>query len=140
MPTFDERGLPSNYPLMPEAEISPAALAAQIKANPARVILIDVRTPPEVAFASIPGLPSASTISIPLDDLPARAASLDLPEDATVAVLCHHGRRSLTAAAILHEAGIPHARSIAGGLDIWSQSIDPAVPRYRRDGLRVWAL
>lgn len=140
MPMFDARGLPPNYPLQPGTEISPAELAAQIKANPSRVIVIDVRTPPEVAYARIPGLSPAATIAIPLDELPARAASLDLPDEAIVAVLCHHGRRSLTGAAILHDAGIPQARSIAGGLDIWSQSIDPAVPRYRRDGLRVWAL
>lgn len=140
MTTFDARGLPPNYPLQPGTEITPADLAARIKADPSRVIVIDVRTPPEVAYAAIPGLPAGATIAIPLDELPARVASLDVPDDATVAVLCHHGRRSLTGAAILHEAGIPQARSIAGGLDIWSQSIDPAVPRYRRDGLRVWAL
>lgn len=135
MPTFDSRGLPSNYPFQTDLEITPADLAAAIKADPAKVFVVDVRTAPEHAFAKIPGV---KTIHIPVEDLPSKAGVLDFPDDATVAVLCHHGRRSLVGVAVLKEAGIPQARSIAGGLDIWSQTIDAGVPRYKRDGLRVW--
>jgi rhodanese-related sulfurtransferase len=38
--------------------------------------------------------------------------------------------RSLSAAAILRQAGFPEALSLAGGIDLWSRIVDPSVPRY----------
>lgn len=133
MPTFDARGLPPSHPLDPDLEISPAQLASLLASAPGKVTIVDVRTAPEYAFAKLPG-----SIHIPLDQLAARAASLDIPDDHTVAVLCHHGRRSIPGALALKDAGFPAARSIAGGLEQWSLAIDPSIPRYKRDGLRVW--
>jgi rhodanese-related sulfurtransferase len=51
------------------------------------------------------------------------------PEGAKVVVYCHHGVRSLSGAAILRRAGID-AASLSGGIDAWSLTVDPAVPRY----------
>lgn len=133
MTTFDARGLPPRFPLDPDLEIAPADLAKALATDPSRVTIIDVRNAPEVAFASLP-----RSIHIPLEDVPVKGPRLDIPEDHLVAVLCHHGRRSIPGALALREAGFPAARSIAGGLDLWSQSIDPAVPRYKRDGMKVW--
>jgi rhodanese-related sulfurtransferase len=47
-----------------------------------------------------------------------------------VLVLCHHGARSLSVAAWLRNQGFTKAQSISGGIDAWSRSIDPTVPRY----------
>jgi rhodanese-related sulfurtransferase len=58
-----------------------------------------------------------------LDDVPP-------PAGAQVVVYCHHGIRSLSGAAILGQAGIPDAASLAGGIDAWSVEVDPSVPRY----------
>jgi rhodanese-related sulfurtransferase len=44
--------------------------------------------------------------------------------------MCHHGRRSLRAASILRNAGFTDVVSMAGGIDLWSIDIDPAVARY----------
>jgi rhodanese-related sulfurtransferase len=30
----------------------------------------------------------------------------------------------------LRDQGFTHAQSLAGGIDAWSRSIDPSVPRY----------
>ena len=30
----------------------------------------------------------------------------------------------------LRQQGYPQAQSMAGGIDVWSQTIDPTVPRY----------
>ena len=49
---------------------------------------------------------------------------------AVIVCYCHHGVRSLTAATILRQAGFERAVSLAGGIDLWSRRIDPAVPRY----------
>ena len=45
-------------------------------------------------------------------------------------LFCHHGMRSLDAAAWLRSQGVEGARSMSGGIDRWSAEIDPNVPRY----------
>ena len=50
---------------------------------------------------------------------------------ARVVVYCHHGQRSLDAAAYLIGHGMSAVKSLAGGIDAWSERIDPSVPRYR---------
>jgi rhodanese-related sulfurtransferase len=62
-----------------------------------------------------------------------QAARLDevQPEPGQLLVAyCHHGVRSLSAAAILRNAGHSNAVSLAGGIDLWSRAIDPSVPEY----------
>ena len=88
------------------------------------VVLLDVRQPEENAFCALPG-----SVLIPLGELPARLAELP-PTDDLVVVYCHHGVRSLAGAAMLARAGFPNVASMAGGIDRWSEQVDPAVPRY----------
>jgi rhodanese-related sulfurtransferase len=88
------------------------------------VLLVDVRQPEEHAYCSLPG-----SLLIPLGELHARAAEV-APGEAMVVVYCHHGVRSLSGAAILLAAGLPNVASLVGGIDLWSLSIDPTVPRY----------
>lgn len=133
MSRFDARGLPTGAHLDANLEIAPAEVAKLLRESPAKITIIDVRNGPEYAFAHLPG-----AMHIPLEDVAAKASKLDIPDDHVVAVMCHHGRRSIPGALAMREAGFPGAKSIAGGMDIWSQSIDTAVPRYKRDGLRVW--
>jgi len=47
-----------------------------------------------------------------------------------IVLYCHHGVRSLQAAQFLAQNGFQNVRSMAGGIDAWSQQIDPSVPRY----------
>jgi rhodanese-related sulfurtransferase len=107
-------------------EISPTEVAAWIHLpHDQRPMLIDCREADELAICQIHG-----NEWIPLGDFPSTG-----PEwcgDATrgVVVYCHHGMRSLRAAMILRSRGIENAFSMAGGIDAWSRSIDPAVPRY----------
>jgi rhodanese-related sulfurtransferase len=88
------------------------------------VVLLDVRQPEENAFCALPG-----SVLIPLGELQARAGELD-QSDALVVVYCHHGVRSLSGAALLAHVGFPNVASLAGGIDRWSQTVDPSVPRY----------
>ena len=91
-----------------------------------RLRLIDCRDPEEFAFNRIAGAEL-----IPLSTLP-RAAAERLGDDKSVPIVvyCHHGMRSARAADILRQLGYERAQSLAGGIDRWSQEIDPAVPRY----------
>lgn len=45
-------------------------------------------------------------------------------------VYCHHGMRSLRATAWLRSRGLRPAWSMKGGIDAWSERIDPSVPKY----------
>jgi rhodanese-related sulfurtransferase len=87
-------------------------------------LLLDVRESWEFDTAHI----SPSTL-IPMNEIPTRAFK-ELDEDAHILVLCHHGARSLSVAVWLRNQGFEQAQSIAGGIDAWSRSIDPTIPRY----------
>ncbi len=87
-------------------------------------LLLDVREPWEYETASIDG----STL-IPMGEIPGRAHQ-ELDEEQPIAVLCHHGARSLSVANWLQQQGFEHAQSVRGGIDLWSQVIDSSVPRY----------
>lgn len=89
-----------------------------------RLLLLDVRQPWEHETARLP-----ESVLIPLNELPERLDEIEPPAGAVVVCYCHHGVRSLSAAAILGDAGI-RAVSLAGGIDAWSVAIDPDVPRY----------
>jgi rhodanese-related sulfurtransferase len=87
-------------------------------------LLLDVREPWEYATAHIAG-----ATQMPMNEVPGRAHQ-ELDEDLPILVLCHHGARSLSVAAWLRDQGFAQAQSVAGGIDAWSRSIDPTVPRY----------
>jgi rhodanese-related sulfurtransferase len=87
-------------------------------------LLLDVREPWEYSTAHIPN----STL-IPMSEIPARAFN-ELDEDQPIVVMCHHGARSLSVANWLRERGFAKAQSVTGGIDLWSQAIDPTIPRY----------
>src|ERR1700744_2700762 len=89
-------------------------------------LLLDVREPWEYATAHI-----LNSTLIPMNEVPARAFN-ELDEDQPIAVLCHHGARSLSVANWLRQQGFSKAQSVAGGIDLWSRSIDPTIPRYCR--------
>ena len=127
LPTLDSSGLPAGYLFKPEFEITPREIKAARDLRDPALVLIDCRTQEEWATARIEG-----AALIPLDQIMARAdeiQELAADESAIVAIHCHHGVRSLRAALALRQLGI-NAKSMAGGIDLWSIDIDPAVPRY----------
>lgn len=106
-------------------EITPLEAKQRLTADqPAS--LIDVREPWEYAAAHISG-----ARLLPMSYVGAELQTLEgLSDDADLLVICHHGVRSLQVVAWLRERGIENAFSVAGGIDRWSQEIDPEVPRY----------
>jgi rhodanese-related sulfurtransferase len=103
--------------------ISPQALASMLHDDPTKVFLLDVREPDERATASIE--PSAH---IPMDEVEARIA--EVPRDRPVVVFCHHGTRSFMIASFLENEGYENVGSLTGGIDAWSERVDPTVPQY----------
>jgi adenylyltransferase/sulfurtransferase len=102
--------------------ISPTDLKARIDRGNAP-LLLDVREPQEYQAARLPG-----GVLVPLGDLVARQGELD--PDIEIIVYCHHGVRSVNATAYLRSSGFPRARNLVGGIDAWSLTVDPTVPRY----------
>lgn len=91
----------------------------------ADLLLLDCREPDEYQTARIEG-----ALLVPLSEPAERCAELEPHRSRRIVVHCHHGGRSLRVAAWLRQQGFEQAQSMAGGIDLWSQVIDPSVPRY----------
>jgi rhodanese-related sulfurtransferase len=87
------------------------------------LVLLDVREPDELALASI-----SDAVTIPMGEIPARCA--ELPAGVPIVVMCHGGVRSARVTSYLNANGYDDAVNLAGGIDAWSELIDPGVPRY----------
>lgn len=104
--------------------MTPPELAAKLRLpNPPH--LLDVRQPEEHAFVALPN----STL-IPLAELAERLDEIEDWREREVVVYCHHGIRSAQAVAHLRAAGFTNAHNLAGGIDRWTDEVDPALPRY----------
>ena len=103
-------------------EVTPAELQREL-AGGRPVVLVDVREVPEWELVRLEGARLA-----PLSRLPGLAHSLD--PSANIVAYCHHGIRSLQAATFLRSVGLPHVRSLAGGIDRWAREIDREMVRY----------
>jgi molybdopterin/thiamine biosynthesis adenylyltransferase/rhodanese-related sulfurtransferase len=84
--------------------------------------LVDVRQPWEAAIAALPG-----SRLLPLGSL--EQTLRDLDPDVPVVAYCHHGVRSERAVQVLRSAGLS-VRHLEGGIEAWSRTVDPSLPRY----------
>ncbi len=102
-------------------QMSVGDLKAAIDAgNPMEIL--DVRTPEERAIAAIPGAALLNE---------GEAARIEaMPRDTKLVLHCHHGGRSQQAAEQFVSLGFTQVFNVVGGIDAWSQEIDPDVPRY----------
>lgn len=91
--------------------------------NGDKMVLLDVRETPERSFCAIDG-----SLHIPMAEVPVRLAELNADEP--IVVVCHHGVRSFQVAHYLKANGFENVYNLAGGIDQWSLTVDPTVPRY----------
>jgi sulfur-carrier protein adenylyltransferase/sulfurtransferase len=105
-----------------EFEISPELVHEMIEAGE-DPILLDVRDDWEWECAHLEG-----AIHMPLADLGTRIGELDSNQE--IIVYCHLGERSVDGCLLLWEHGFRKVRSLTGGIEAWSELIDPSVPRY----------
>jgi molybdopterin/thiamine biosynthesis adenylyltransferase/rhodanese-related sulfurtransferase len=85
--------------------------------------LIDVREPFEFEIARID-----RAKLIPLGEIAERADELRFEQP--IVVHCHTGRRSAQAVRLLQQLGFSNVYNLEGGIDAWSDFIDPSVPKY----------
>jgi rhodanese-related sulfurtransferase len=107
--------------LQKDLEITPRETAELLAAG--KIKLLDVRTPDEYAIARVDG-------SMLVDQALAQEIMQTWPKDTAIVTICHHGVRSLDAAAYLRGHGLINTRSMMGGIDQWSAQIDSSIPRY----------
>lgn len=110
-------------------QIRPTELLRWLEAARAQgaPLVLDVREPAELRLASVKAN-GFELQSIPMGAIAARLNELDPTQP--LAVLCHHGMRSLQVAAFLQSRGFTDVVNIAGGIDAWSTDLDPSIPRY----------
>ncbi|MBI4056443.1 MAG: NifU family protein [Elusimicrobia bacterium] len=102
-------------------QITPEELSKNLKQK--GVKLIDVRTPREYRLFHIEGALLAT------EELVKEIMS-QWSKDTPIMLYCHLGTRSLDAASYLIGHGFTQVSSLRGGLETWSQKIDPLMPRY----------
>jgi adenylyltransferase/sulfurtransferase len=118
-------GVPAVEPARAFGELSAHALAAR-RAAGEDLLLLDVREPDEWETAHIEG----ATL-LPLGRLAAGLPALaEEWRDRPVVVHCHHGGRSAKACGALVDAGFRRVENLSGGIEAWSLTVDPDVPRY----------
>jgi rhodanese-related sulfurtransferase len=103
-------------------QITPAELASVLQSDPAAK-LIDVRTREEFDAVHVAG-----AIFFTQELMNEALGSWD--RRALLAVIDHHGLRSMDAAAYFAGHGFENVKSVRGGMDAWSAEVDPALPRY----------
>src|SRR2546430_16629170 len=101
-------------------EIEPQQLAEKLRRGEP-IYLIDVRHDWEHQLARLP-----DQAVIPLHELPARLDEGQPGAGAEVVCYCHHGVRSLSAAAFLRQAGFEKAMSLAAGSRPWPRVTRPS--------------
>jgi rhodanese-related sulfurtransferase len=94
-------------------------------------VVLDVREPWEVQTASVRE-DGFTLLALPMREIPARLAELQEKwgTDHPIACLCHHGMRSLQVANYLAQSGFGEVVNLQGGIEAWSQQVDPSVARY----------
>ena len=102
-------------------ETTPEEVKQALESNTIR--LIDVRGPEEWETARIEG---ATLASKELAD--EMASSWD--KDTAIVFYCHSGVRSMNAVHFFQKQGFTNVKSMAGGIEAWSLTIDSSVPRY----------
>ena len=102
-------------------QIAPSDLAQALQDAATR--LIDVRTREEYDSARIEG-----AVLLSQDLMQEILGKWD--RNGLTVFVDHKGTRSMDAAAYFAGHGFAQARALRGGIDAWSQEIDPAIPRY----------
>ena len=104
-------------------EVSVQDMEKALKDKNLGIQVIDVREPDEYEIAHIEGVPL-----FPLSTLPDRFTELDANQN--IYIHCKSGMRSLKALNFLRENGYKYVKSVRGGINAWSEEIDPNVPQY----------
>ena len=121
--TFCGTAPPSGTPVQHPDEVTVHDLKHALDNPQLGIRVLDVREPDEYRISRING-----ARLFPLKTLPQRVSELD--PNQPLYIYCKTGVRSLTAVRVLRQHGFKHLKSVKGGIDAWTDHIDPTVPKY----------
>ena len=113
----------SSHELDAKILISPKDLAELLRQDTS-VKLVDVRSREEFEAVSIAG-------SVLLSQDVMRELMASGSNTKPIVVVDHQGKNGLDAAAYFIGHGLQNVRCLRGGIDAWSQEVDPKVRRYK---------
>jgi rhodanese-related sulfurtransferase len=119
----DARVAVFNRPKRLKLLIEPKELAEWLKQEKS-IRLLDVRSREEFEAVHIEG---AILMSQPVMQQILAEGTNTRP----LLIVDHQGRQGLDAAAYFLGHGLTNVRCLRGGIDAWSQEVDPKLPRYR---------
>ena len=102
-------------------EIQPEELKRRLEAGE-DIFVLDVREPHEYQVCNLGGY------LIPVGQLAERVGELDASRE--IVAHCKGGVRSAKAVEFLRGVGFTKVASLAGGIQAWSDKVDPTVPKY----------
>ena len=88
-----------------------------------RVQLLDVREDWELEASALP-----NALHVPMQQVPESLDRLD--RDRPLVVMCRSGGRSAQVVAFLEREGYVDVYNLSGGINAWSEEVDPDVPAY----------
>ena len=121
-------GIPSTVEEADNTEWEVSAEEVKLKLDQSdSFTLVDVREPSEHDICKIDG-----SILIPLGKIEEmKPQKLNgIAKSDQIILHCKAGVRSLKAAKVLKKMGFENVKSMAGGIEEWSEKIDPSVPKY----------
>jgi len=104
-------------------EVTVQDMQNALKSPEKGIRVIDVREPDEYEIARVAGVPL-----FPLSRLNQQFTELDPNQQ--IYIHCKAGKRSMKALEFLRQQGFKYVKSVKGGIDAWSDQIDPGVPKY----------
>ena len=121
--TLQGRGFSIDNPNAPPPvkTVTASELKEFMDADP-KLRLFDVRDEIERSKAKIEGAVLLDEAAVNLID--------SLPQDEALFFHCHFGPRSQSTAEHFRSKGYTNVYNVMGGIDGWSQDVDPSVPRY----------
>jgi rhodanese-related sulfurtransferase len=97
---------------------------AQWRKQDASLLLVDIRSRDEFNAVNIDG-------SVLLSQTIMQQLMAEGTNTRPIVVIDHQGKNSLDAAAYFTGHGLQNVRCLRGGIDAWSQEVDPKVRRYK---------
>jgi rhodanese-related sulfurtransferase len=88
-------------------------------------VFVDCREPDEYEFCRIEG-----TRLLPIKQVGEWLPAFEAHKGEHIVIHCHAGRRSLRLTEMLRQHGFNQVQSMKGGINAWSNEIDPRIPIY----------
>lgn len=88
-------------------------------------LFVDCRDPDEFEFCRIEG-----TRLLPIKQVSEWVPAFEDHKAEHIVIHCHAGKRSLRLTEMLRQLGFDRTQSMRGGINAWSNEIDPRIPTY----------